>query len=249
MNISLLNKIYDSKILNIPYWERIQNGIDAQTIPGSKRIDELRDISQSHQNTRERIAFADYHIHNLDQIYIRHTTPRYTETPTWAMAEMHGIISNLYSALDSLSNEINIAYKFNIPTRNCELYHNVQDHKRGKPNKNCIRCNVDQADSMLSKHLNNELGQDWFEHFRSLRHQMTHRMLPVYEIGVSTGDPKIPDNAVYLMIPNNPANNNPQHSDFSKGLDFNDYCHECRVNVVALIEQAYKIIDPRIKAL
>src|SRR5215210_2455246 len=125
MDISLLDKIYDSNILNIPDWRRIQNIIDAQTTPGSKRIEELRDISQSHQNTRSRITFADYHTHNLNQIYIRYTTPRFTETPTWAMAEMHGIISNLYSALDSLSNEINIVYKFGMPTRNCEIYHNV----------------------------------------------------------------------------------------------------------------------------
>jgi len=249
MEVSLLDKINDANTHNIPYWRSIQNTIDAQTIPGSKRIEELRDISQSHQNTRSKITFADYHYRNLDQIYIRHTTRRYPETPTWAMAEMHGIMSNLYSALDSLSNEINIAYKLGIPTRNCEIYHNVQDHKKGKPNKNCIRCNIDQVDSRLSNHLNNGLGQDWFEHFRNLRHQMTHRTLPVYEIGVSSGDPNIPDNSVYLMIPNDPSNNNPQHLDFSKGLDFNDYCHECRVNVVALIEQTYKIIEPKVLAL
>jgi hypothetical protein len=52
-----------------------------------------------------------------------------------------------------------------------------------------------------------------------------------------------------LIIPNDPSNNTPQDRDFSKGLDFNFYCHECRVNVVALIEQAYKIIEPKVSAL
>jgi hypothetical protein len=110
-------------------------------------------------------------------------------------------------------------------------------------------CIVNQVDSRLSNHLNKGLGQDWFEHFRNLRHQMTHRTLPVCEIGVSSEDPDIPENTSYLRrIPNDPSNNNPQHRDFSKDLDFNDYCQDCRINVVALIEQAYKIIEPKVSA-
>ena len=59
MEINLLENIHDPDILNIPYWQRIQDAIDAQTKPGSSRIAELRNISQSHQNTRDRITFAE----------------------------------------------------------------------------------------------------------------------------------------------------------------------------------------------
>jgi meiotically up-regulated gene 157 (Mug157) protein len=77
-----------------------------------------------------------YHLRILQQIYgIR---KRRASAQHWAKTEMHSIVFNLYSALDSLGYEINLAYGFRIDSGNILIHH--RDKK--KLNNKCLRCRV-----------------------------------------------------------------------------------------------------------
>jgi hypothetical protein len=62
----------------------------------------LLSLVQGHESTYSKIKFAQYHYHILDQLYRPKRTLRKKDTQHWVRAEMHSIIINLYSALDSL---------------------------------------------------------------------------------------------------------------------------------------------------
>lgn len=63
---------------------------------------------------------------------------REEDTRNWARAEMHSIIFNLYSALDSVGYEINLVYKFGIAPGKIHIHHQHQTTM-----KNCLRCEID----------------------------------------------------------------------------------------------------------
>jgi len=246
MQVELLPKIHDPQIVNMPYWYRIFQYLDKEV---TKRR-ELRSIDKAHKNTKTKILFADYHYHILNQVYAPKATKRHAETPKWALAEMDSIIVNLYSALDSLANEINILYNFQIDIRNICIHHNVVEKQHASyKNDNCLRCRLSRIDDKLSQFLEHELGHDWFSNFKDTRVQMVHRDQPIYLQGISHGDPEFPNDAIILLLPNQPCKENPQMHDYSKHYDFNTYSQERRIDVVTLIEQAYKLMEPKIMAL
>jgi hypothetical protein len=52
------------------------------------------------------------------------------DTQNWARAEMHSILFNLYSALDSLGYEINLAYQFGMDSGDIHIYHPIPNWRR-----------------------------------------------------------------------------------------------------------------------
>jgi len=242
MQVELLPNINDPSLVKMPYWSKLNQHLDGS--PYSC-------IHRAHSNTKGKILFADYHYHNLNQVYVPKVTKRENETPTWALAEMYSITTNLYSALDSLAFEINLLYSFQLNIREVQIFHNTaeQQHILFK-NNNCVRCRLGkQSGDALSKFLEHELIQDWFLNLKDTRVQMVHREQPIYLAHLSVGDHEFPDEATVLLLPNQPCNKAPKWSDYSKQYDFNTYSQELRINVVSLIEQAYKILEPKVLAL
>lgn len=229
MQIELLETMHTLVQKDLPSWEKLNDKMARRIPPKSL------DLMQAHDSTIKKIAFADYHYYILNQLYRPRETEREKSTDLWALAEMHSIIMNLYSALDSLANEINLVHNFGIKEYNTHISHDVQKHLI-KPNDQCLRCKLNnQPDYELTKFLNNELSQAWFETFRELRNRIVHKILPIINVTL--------DESVHIMIPNDPNNTNPNHNDYSKGLEINTYCQECRVNIIPIIERMYKITE------
>lgn len=70
----------------------------------------MSELSQTRGSTYEKIIMADYHYHILDQLYRPGETDMQTDRKWWATAEIDCTITNLSSALDSLTHKINLAY-------------------------------------------------------------------------------------------------------------------------------------------
>src|SRR5687767_2329579 len=105
---NLLTNLYQRPNPAMPNWSKIISYIP-QTFS-----DELLPYAQTHDAVTTKIAFANYHYHILNQLYQPFTTPRQADTQWWARAEMHSIVFNLYSALDSIAYEINLAYNIGL---------------------------------------------------------------------------------------------------------------------------------------
>jgi hypothetical protein len=100
----------------LPKWSFIQSLIP-QSTTGKP---DLHKFSQAHETTYRKFKFAIYHLNILRQVYGPNATVnlgRGTSSASqqhWAIAEAHSIVFNLYSALDSVSDEINRAYEFKL---------------------------------------------------------------------------------------------------------------------------------------
>jgi hypothetical protein len=244
MQVELLPNIHSPGLVRMPAWERIHSQIEKNPTASQSRYK----LNRSHNSTRAKIVFADYHFHILNQVYVPKKTTHLPETSTWALAELNSIVMNLYSALDSLANEVNLSYSVGLDQRKVEVYHNIQEHF-SHPNKNCLRCHLKTLDAQFSLFLDRELNQQWFIDFRETRRQLVHRDQPIYNFTVSIGDPDFPSETTVLLLPNEPCKENPQLNDYSKGLDFNTYCAECRLNIVPFIERTYTIMEKKMLSL
>lgn len=230
MEVDLLNDMerkLDNELLN---WVRIQ-----KLIPSGISSSDLLEFSQTHMSVKSKITFTDYHYHILNQLYRPADTPREVDTDSWARAEMHCIVINLYSALDSLAHEINLAYQFGI---NISCIHIHHDHQQ--PKQDCVRCRLDTENDSLTSFINNELNNQWFETFRKLRNQITHKSLPIILV-------RIGGVATQIMIPNDPTKTNPQYQDYSQKLEINQYCLDRRNDISRIVEKAYELMEPKIK--
>jgi hypothetical protein len=208
----------------------------------------LTKLNRSHNSTKTKVLFADYHYYILNQVYVPKVTTHLRETSIWALAELNAVVMNLYAALDSLANEINLTHNLGIDSRKVEIYHNIEEH-RDHPNRNCVRCQLRPKNETLADFLDKELGLDWFVNFRETRRQLVHRDQPIYNFTVSVGDPDFPSETTVLLLPNEPCKENPQMDDYSKGLDFNTYCEECRLSVVPFIERVYTLMEAQMKSI
>ena len=216
-------------------WSKIASLVQYGNPPSS-----LHDIIRSHTATKFKITFADYHYHILDQLYRPNETAARQDTLMWARAEMNSIVYNLYSALDSLANEINLAYNFGINENRIHIFHNHQ-----KLVADCVRCNLDKQNDGLTSTLNQELSQNWFLILNKLRNQITHKNLPVFGQTRSTGDPEVPDDATTLTIPEDPTEVNVTIR--TKRVEINLYCLDLRNNVVRLAEKTFDLLQSPIK--
>lgn len=230
MNVNLLPNMHQANDVDLPNWVAIQT-----LMPSTHHNLDLLEYDQSHGTTKTKVTFTDYHYHILNQFYIPNVTKRQTDTDSWVRAEFHSIVMSLYSSLDSLAYEVNLAYNFGLKPYQIHIYHNhtsiVSD---------CFRCNMNIQNDNLTSFFNSELGKDWFQIFNRLRNQIVHKNLPVIQIVIG-------GYATSIKIPNDPANTNPQANDYSNNLEINNYCKELRQNVVRIIEGAYPHISPIVK--
>lgn len=232
MDITLLSNMRQNNDNDFPNWSKIQ-----KLIPSSIPNADLLDYAQSHESTKSKVTFADYHYHILNQLYIPHITTRESDTVDWVRAEFHSVIMNLYSALDSLAYEINLAYGFGLKVNQIHIHHSHTQH-----NSDCFRCNLDKQSDTLTLLINTELNNQWFHTFNKLRNQIIHKNLPVIQTIMATES-----STTKLKIPDDPTNTNPQNNDYSKNLEINQFCKDLRRNVVDLIEQVYPFIESKVR--
>jgi hypothetical protein len=236
MSVNLLTNIsdrmHDPRVRN---WFNIRN-----LIPSSKLTDLQLDLAQAHDSTFYKIRFADYHLFILGQIYDPDAEAREGETQQWVRAEMHSTVYNLYSALDSLGYEINLAYGFGINPGGVTIHHNHPKIVNG-----CLRCELTKINDDLYRYLETSLNDvSWFNYFRRLRNQVTHRHFPVWNIGrVVEGN----GGRFAVRLPDNPENMNPQPSDYSRHLEVRQYCESTREEVINVTEEVYRLITPMIR--
>jgi hypothetical protein len=216
----------------MPNWAVISSRFPS-TLPQN-----LWEIAPTHTGIYYKIAFADYHYHILDQLYRPNQTYRETDTDSWSRAEMHAIVNNLYSALDSLGQEINLAYQFRIDAGDIHIH-----HRHAQPVNSCVRCRLDQANDGLTTLLNQTLSLGWFDVFRRLYNQIKHRNLPIINVTVRAGGP----NTTQILIPNDPSIANPQWKDYSDQLEINKFCSDRRNEVLNLLEEAFALLKPTIR--
>jgi hypothetical protein len=235
LRVYLLQEMLTKNNNEMLNWSKIATLIIYGNAPPS-----LAEMHRSHTATKFKITFVDYHYHILDQLYRPDETPTETDTPMWARAEMNSIVYSLYSALDSLANEINLAYGFGIGENKIHIF-----HSHLKFDSDCLRCNLDKQNDKLTSALNHELGQSWFLTFNKLRNQITHKNLPLIGMAISTGDPATPDNAIHLTIPEDPTETNVTRD--TKRVEINRYCLDLRNNVVKVAENTFDLLEPPIK--
>ena len=230
MSVNLLTQIHNRA--SMPNWSGIE-----KLIPTSNLTCAQLEFAQAHTSTFYKIRFADYHLAILEQIYHPDMTDSEQDTKNWARAEMHSIVFNLYSALDSLGYEINLAYQFGIDPSKIHI-----QHTRDK--KTCLRCRIDNQNDSLTTYLNNGLGQQWFQRLNKLRNQIAHKHLPVIDIVIAVGN----GSSFKLRIPNDPTKSNPIHAngDYSDNLELKQYFVDTRTEVLRTVEDTYPLFENRI---
>jgi hypothetical protein len=88
MRICLLEEMLTKNDNEMRNWLKIATLIRYGNAPPS-----LHEIHRIHTGTKFKITFADYHYHILNQLYRPDETPRQTDTPMWARAEMNSIVA------------------------------------------------------------------------------------------------------------------------------------------------------------
>jgi hypothetical protein len=239
MSVNLLTDI--SKMMGDPsvrHWSNIKN-----LIPTASPTDPQFDLAQAHDSTFYKIRFADYHLFILQQLYDPNTAEREGEIQHWVRAELHSIVYNLYSALDSLGYEINLAYGFGLPAHRIHFDH---DHNPNQTRNNCLKCELRKIDDELHSYLDNSSREAWFDYFRRLRNQVTHRHFPVWNLGITVGGEN-GGGTLRINLPDNPENMKPGAGDYLQNLELRQYCQDTRENVRVVVEEVYRLITPRIK--
>jgi hypothetical protein len=86
---------------------------------------DLHEFSQAHTTTYKKFKFAVYHWTIFHQIYgyrgDNFGSGRFPAFQDYVKAEAHSIIFNLFSALDSVSNEINLVYGFQLKSNDIRI--------------------------------------------------------------------------------------------------------------------------------
>jgi hypothetical protein len=239
MSVNLLTNISgmmrDPSVHN---WFSIRN-----LIPTGNLTEQELDLARAHDSTFYKIRFADYHLFILGQIYDPNARQREGEIQHWVRAEMHSIVYNLYSALDSLGYEINLAYGFTIPPYRIHFDH---DHDPTQTRNNCLRCELRKINDDLHCYLDRTLSQPWFDYFRRLRNQVTHRHFPPWNLGVTVGGNN-GGGTLRIRLPDDPEIRNPGANDYLRNLELRQYCEDTREDVRKVIEEIYPRITPKIK--
>jgi hypothetical protein len=226
---------------SIRNWSDIKN-----MIPTGNLTEPQLDLAQAHDSTFYKIRFADYHIFILRQLYDPNRKDRGEEMQHWVRAELHSIVYNLYSALDSLGYEINLAYGFGIPAHRIHFDHG---HDTKQTRNNCLRCelrkNVIIIGDQLHRYLERSLSDPWFDYFRRLRNQITHKHFPVWNLAISAEGEDA--GRMTISLPDNPENMNPGSGDYTQNLELRQYCEATRERVREVLEEVYRIIAPQIR--
>jgi hypothetical protein len=236
--VKLSDLTYNEQDPTIQNWLAIQRLIVAQWGP------KVLEIGQTHESTFYKIRYADHHLFILGQKYQPNMTNMEQGTQQWIRAETNSIIYNLYSSLDSLGYEINLAYDFGIDAGDIKIH-----HKHPKVIKDCLRCELNKVDDDLAHYLNNSLKDSkdhWFNHFRELRNQITHRNLPVMGNTVTVGGSG--GGTFRVRFPDNPKDRDPDPSTgYLKDLEILQYCGDTRKQVLEITEGVCLRIKDRIR--
>jgi hypothetical protein len=168
MSVSLYTEMFKKDDAALPNWSNIRRLIS------SPARHPLHHFLRAHETTYKKFKFAIYHLTIFQQIYgvSRNDVSKETSAPQyWAIAEAHSIIFNLYSALDAVGHEINLAYNFRLNPNDIRL------------KNRCLRYMIDNENDALTPYLRDSLDQQsWFKHFSKLRNQMAHRNLTIFQI-------------------------------------------------------------------
>lgn len=236
MQIQLLDDLADESNRKMPGWLKIRAEFDLYP-----RTPELQRFVNAHATTIQRIGLADYHYRNLDQIYRPDMPQPNSLANIWAPGEAVSLVFILYSALDSLAQELNLAYKFGIDERQVHIHHGPKHLKT--PQSNCLRCSLNKVGDGTAVFLNQELSKSWFEFLHSLRNRITHIQLLATNLNFSAGQPEItieistdPDAPIFNVEP-------------KKGFEINAFCRENRMQVTDLIDTVYGMLLPMVKGI
>lgn len=159
MRVELLESLESEDNRHIRVWHDVLEAIDRTDNEGG-RTEARQNFVDSHANTIRLVSSADYHYHNLSQIYEPDITTMDRLTTIWVQIEAESVVFVLYSALESLMQEVNLAYKLGIDEDRVHIYHR-QDH-RAALGANCARCELDRQEDVLSDYFRGELSSDWF---------------------------------------------------------------------------------------
>ena len=232
-----MNGVRQATIGMSPNWNSIQTLIPPTTSPP------LSEYALAHESTIDKLFSAEFHYYNLNQVYRPDVTPRETDTQDWVRAELDSVVFSLYSAMDSLMNEINLAYGFGLSPGKANIYHEHRTFSGG-----CVRCALDRTADSLASYLNVQLSQQWFELFHKLRIQIVHRHVPIMNVHIRVSDPPSQsDSTTRIILPDDPSNPNPGPQDYSNDLDANLYLRQTCDHVRDFLEGAYAQLLPQVR--
>jgi hypothetical protein len=233
MRIELLGNLTDESNRGINGWVVIRTEVERHP-----RTSDLQKFVNVHATTIERVGLADYHHWNLDQIYRPERPATDSLTTVWAPAEAASFVFTAYSALDSLAQELNLAYKFGIDENRAKAHHGKWHGN--SPQRDCVRCALNGVGDSITTFLNQEFSSDWFDFLRRLRNRITHRQLLAVNINLLVGSSKIsieispdPDGTVFAL-------------QSQSGLEINRFCAETRAAIANVLDQTYTMLVPRI---
>lgn len=236
MQIELLDDLADESNRKIAGWQKIRAEFDLYP-----RTPELQKFVNAHATTIQRIGLADYHYHNLDQIYKPNGAQPHALANIWASGESVSFVFILYSALDSLAQELNLAYKFGIDEMQVHIHHGPKHLK--SPQSNCLRCSLNKTGDSISSFLNQELSNGWFDFLHLLRNRITHRQLLATNLNFTVGQSEItieispdPDAPIFNVQP-------------KQGFEINAFCVDNRKKVVDSIDTVYGVLLPKVKQI
>jgi hypothetical protein len=162
------------------------------------------------------------------------------------------IFSNLSSALDALSYEINHLYDFKIPPKKVQINHRrcQQTNER-----DCVRCKLNNiSNDDLSKFLDTELPREpipqnhWYSTFSKYRNQVTHRLS--YLILRTLDGSFLPNDPSAFEPIIKPYYDRIQHKiiipNYTESLDIKDYCQSCLDKVLYVAEHTYGHLESKI---
>lgn len=238
MHVELLESLDSEDNRGVRAWRDVVDEVH-RTDGKGERAKARQDFVDSHANTIRLLGAADYHHHNLAQIYQPDITPMDKLTTIWVTIEAESIILVLYGALDSLMQEVNLAYKFGIDENAVHIYHR-KDHQ-SEPRADCARCELGKQRDGLAEYFEEELSSGWFEGFRQLRNRITHRRLLATNTNFTVGRP-----TVYIEIPADPrAIRFTEQS--RQRLEITAYCQASRTNVSDVMSRTYEALVQKVK--
>lgn len=218
-------------------------------IENSSKFSNDHVLGLAHQTTKYKLEHARMYLSILKACY---NVKRIPSIDFMVRAMTDNIFSNLSSALDSISYEINQAYGFKIKIEKIQINH----HRMHQLNEgDCIRCKLNNIpNDNLSKFLNTELPRDpipsnhWYCTFSKYRNQVVHR--PLYLIHLATEGRFLPDDPSVMNPIVTPYYDPKQHKilipNYTENREIKDYCEDCLNKVLCVIEKTYEYLDSKI---
>lgn len=189
----------------------------------------LLELAHPHSATMYRLEYTRFHYEIMDYTYGSGSKAPYTRRDFVVRAEMNAILFNLFAALHSLLQEINVIYNCGIDYKQLKLGH---VHDRYGINR-CLLCRLQNNNSQLQTHLETTFSSSWFTDLREYRNMAAHRLLTIIMVHV-------PSMIIYL--PNTPYLNGNSASDYSARVEIQSSCKSVIDNVIKVVERSYELM-------